>query len=163
VKKTLAVLILTTVTLVNAQTPVKTAMPVQNLIAVGNSYNINATPSVAGSILFAHYIAAPGTYAFTAIDVLPGTIKPFTVTSNIGIGLAQKLFTIGRTSLYMPTAAGVSWTGGNTGWQWSGGVAVTVQLQYSFCLVPTVRFLKSSVSGGSGYQPVVGLSLGFGK
>jgi hypothetical protein len=138
-------------------------VPVQNFFAVGGSYNINARPSVAGSALYAHYLAAPGTYAFTALDVLPGTIKPFTVTSNIGVGVAQKLFTIGHASVYMPTAAGVSWSGGNTGWQWTGGAMVAVAVGHGFSVVPTIRFLKSSVSGGAGYQPVLGLSLGFGK
>ena len=137
--------------------------PLQNLYAVGGSYNVNASPSVAGTALYAHFVASPGTYAFTAIDVLPNTVKPFFVTSNIGVGLAQRMFSIGRVSLFMPTAAGVSWSGTNTGWQWTGGGAVTVSLNHSFFLVPTVRFLKSSVSGGSGYQPILGLSLGFGK
>jgi hypothetical protein len=137
--------------------------PVQNLYAIGGSYNINARPSVAGTALYAHYVAGPGTYAFAAIDALPGTIKPFAVTSNVGAGVAQKLFSVGRVGLYLPTAAGISWTGANTGWQWSGGAAVTVRLKGSFGVMPTVRFLKSSVSGGSGYQPVIGLLFSFGK
>jgi hypothetical protein len=137
--------------------------PLQNLYAVGGAYNFNAQPSVAGTALYAHYVASPGTYAFTVIDVLPNTVKPFFVTSNVGVGLAQRMFSIGRVSLFMPTAAGVSWSGSNTGWQWTGGTAVTVSLNHSFYLVPTVRFLKSSVSGGSGYQPVLGLGFGWGK
>jgi hypothetical protein len=138
-------------------------VPLQNLYALGGSYNVNASPSVAGTALYAHFVTSPGTYAFTAIDVLPNTIKPFFVTSNIGVGLAQRMFTIGRVSLFMPTAAGISWSGSNTGWQWTGGTAVTVSLNHGFYLVPTVRFLKSSVSGGSGYQPILGLGLGWGK
>jgi hypothetical protein len=155
----LAITLLFVSSIAFAQTPT----PIKNLYALGSSYNVNAKPSVAGTALYAHYIAAPGTYAFTAIDVLPNTVKPFTVTSNIGAGLAQKMFTIGRASLFMPTTAGISWTGANTGWQWSGGAAVVVSTKYGFYLIPTVRFLKSSVSGGTGYQPIVGLALGFGK
>lgn len=136
---------------------------IQNLYAVGVSYNINGQPSVAGTALYAHYVASPGTYAFTAIDVLPNTVKPFTVTSNIGVGLAQKMFSVGRASLFMPTTAGISWTGSNTGWQWTGGAAVSISLKSGMYIIPTVRFLKSSVSDGSGYQPIIGVSFGFGK
>src|ERR1035437_1836960 len=138
-------------------------VPLQNLYAVGGSYNVDASPSVAGTALYAHFVTSPGTYAFTVIDVLPNTVRPFTVTSNIGVGLAQKMFSIGRVSLFMPTTAGVSWSGSNTGWQWTGGTAVTVSLNHGFYLVPTVRFLKSSVSGGSGYQSIFGSALGWGK
>lgn len=137
--------------------------PIQNLYAAGASYNFNATPSVAGTALYAHYVASPGTYAFTVIDALPNTTKPFIVTSNIGVGLAQKMFSIGKVGMYMPTAAGISWTGTNTGWQWTGGAAVTIPISHNLYLMPTIRFLKSSVSGGSGYEPVVGILFGFGK
>jgi hypothetical protein len=146
------------VTICAAQTPV------QNLYAVGGSYNINATPSIAGSALYAHLtIPSTSTYTFTAVDVLPTPSKPFTVTSNIGAGLAQKIFSISKADLYTPTTAGVSWTGSNTGWQWTGGAAAVIPIKRNFCLVPTVRFLKSSVSGGTGYQPIVGLSIGWAK
>jgi hypothetical protein len=137
--------------------------PIQNLYAAGGSYNFNATPAVAGTALYARYVASPGTYAFTVIDVLPGTVKPWTVTSNIGLGLAQKMFSIGKVNVFMPTAAGISWTGSNTGWEWTGGAAVTVPISHNFYLMPTCRFLKSSVSGGTGYQPVLGVLLGWGK
>ena len=137
--------------------------PIQNLYAAGGSYNFNATPAVAGTALYAHYVASPGTYAFTVIDALPNNTKPFVVTSNIGVGLAQKMFAIGKVSLFMPTAAGISWTGTNTGWQWTGGATVTIPLKHNLYLMPTVRFLKSSISGGSGYQPVCGLLFGWGQ
>jgi hypothetical protein len=143
--------------------PCSAQTPVQNLYALGGSYNVNAQPSVAGTVMYAHYVAAPGTYAFTVIDALPNTIKPYTVTSNIGIGLAQKMFSIGRVSLYVPTTAGVSWSGANTGWQWTFGGAGTIPIKRGFYLVPMVRLLKSSVSGGSGYQVIAGLTVGWGK
>jgi hypothetical protein len=137
--------------------------PIRNLYAAGVSYNLNAQPNVAGTALYSHYVAGPGTYAFTVIDVLPTTVKPFTVTNNIGVGLAQSMFTIGRASLFIPTTAGISWNGTNTGWQWTGGAAVAIHLKDNFYLIPTARFLKSSVSGGSGYQPIFGLEFGWGK
>jgi hypothetical protein len=136
--------------------------PVQNLYALGGSYNPNAQPSVAGTFMGAHYVAAPGSYAFMVVDVVPTAVKPFTPTENMGVGIAQRMFTIANVSLFMPTSAGVGWTGANVGWQYTGGAALEIGLKHNFCLVPTVRFLKSSV-GGSGFQPVFGLNLGFGK
>jgi hypothetical protein len=144
-------------------TPTPITAPIKNLYAVGGSFNVNAKPSVAGSALYAHFVASPGTYAFTVIDVLPNTVKPFTVTNNIGAGLAQKMLTIRNVSLYMPTTAGVSWSGTNTGWQWTGGGAIVIPMKNNLYMVPTLRFLKSSVSGGTGYQPIFGLSLGWGQ
>lgn len=141
----------------------QTQPPIRNLYATGVSYNFNAQPNIAGTALYAHYIASPGTYGFTVIDVLPNTVKPFTVTSNIGAGLAQKMFSVGRASLFMPTTAGISWSGSNTGWQWTGGAAVSISIKSNFYLIPTARFLKSSISDGSGYQPIFGVEFGFGK
>lgn len=134
-----------------------------NIYAAGASYNVGATPAVAGTALYAHQVTDSGTYAFTAIDALPNTLKPLTVSTNIGIGIAQKVATIGRIDVYMPTAAGIEWSGANTGWQWSGGGAAAIRLRGPYYIMPTVRFLKGSVSGGTGYQPIVGVLFGWGK
>jgi hypothetical protein len=149
--------------LVIITSPIIAQTPILNFYGAGGSYNFNAQPNIAGTALYAHYITSPGTYAFTVIDVLPNTVKPFTVTSNIGAGLAQKIFTIGKASLIMPTTAGISWSGTNTGWQWTGGGGVMVQVKDSFYVMPTVRFLKSSISDGSGYEPVLGVLFCWGK
>jgi hypothetical protein len=135
----------------------------QNIYAGGGSYSVNASPSEAGTALYAHSLGSSGTYAFTAVDALPSTLKPFTVTSNIGAGIAQRVFTVGTVPVYMPTAAGISWSGTNTGWQWSGGALVGIRLTGNYYLLPSVRFLKSSVSGGTGYQPIFGLLFGWAK
>ena len=145
-----------------APIPVK-LIPIQNLYALGGSYNFNATPNFAATALYAHLVANPSTYFFTVIDILPNSTKPFIITNNVGVGLAQKMFTFGRVNLVVPTTAGVSWTGSNTGWQWTGGFAVIIQLNNNFYLIPTARYIKSSVSNGSDYQPILGLQLGFGK
>ena len=142
-------------------TPV--AGPLQNIYAAGASYSINASPAIAGTALYAHSLNTVGTYAFTAVDALPATVKPFTVTTNIGGGIAQKVFTLGNVPIYMPTAAGISWSGTNTGWQWSGGGLAAIHVKGSYYLMPSVRFLKSSVSGGTGYQPIFGVLVGWGK
>jgi len=136
---------------------------IQDLYAAGASYSVNASPGIAGTGLYAHLIAGSGTYAFTAVDALPNTIKPFTVTSNIGVGVAQKLTSFGKIGIYVPTAAGISWSGTNTGWQWNGGAAAVIPLKNNYVLMPTIRFLKSSVSGGTGYQPIIGILFGWGK
>jgi hypothetical protein len=135
----------------------------QNLYAGGLSYSVNASPGIAGTGLYAHLVAGSGTYAFTAVDALPNTLKPFTVTTNIGAGIAQKVTSFGGIGVYVPTALGVSWSGTNTGWQWNGGAAAVIPLKNSYYLMPTVRFLKSSVSGGTGYQPILGVLFGWGK
>jgi len=145
-----------------AQT-VATPTGVQNIYAAGASYSINASPAVAGTALYAHSLNSAGTYAFTAIDALPATLKPFTVTSNIGVGIAQKVFTLGSVPVYMPTAAGISWSGTNAGWQWSGGGLASIHVKGNYYLMPSIRFLKSSVSGGTGYQPIIGLLVAWGK
>lgn len=140
---------------------------VHNLYAGGVSYSVGATPAISGTGLYARNIgpadADPYLYAFTVVDVLPNTIKPFTVTSNIGAGIAQKLFTLGPIPVYVPTAAGISWNGNNTGWQWNGGALAAIHIRDSYYILPGVRFLKSSVSGGSGYQIIAGVLFGWGK
>lgn len=148
-----------------AQTPIPgtPTVPVANLYAGGVSYSVGATPAIAGTGLYAHAVSDEGLYAFTVIDALPNTLKPFTVSSNMGAGIAQKLFTVGKVPVYAPTAAGISWNGGNTGWQWNGGVIASVHIRGDYYILPSVRFLKSSVSGGTGYQVITGLLFGWGR
>lgn len=148
-----------------AQTPIPgtPTVPVANLYAGGVSYSIGATPAIAGTGLYAHEVSSEGLYAFTVIDALPNTLKPFTVSSNIGAGIAQKLFTLGSVPVYAPTAAGISWNGGNTGWEWNGGVLASIHVKGDYYILPSVRFLKSSVSGGTGYQPIIGILAAWGR
>lgn len=136
---------------------------VQNLYAVGVTYNPGATPSLAGTGLYARKLLDAGTYAFTAVDALPNSVKPYTVTTNMGIGVAQRIATIGRFPIYVPTAAGVSFNGANTGWQWNAGALTSIRIKGNYRVLPTIRVLKSSVSGGTGYQPIVGVLFGFGQ
>lgn len=142
---------------------VPTSADIVNLYAAGVSYNTGATPALAGTGLYAHKITDTGTYAFTAIDALPNTLKPFVVTTNIGAGIAQKIVTIGKVPIYIPTAAGISFSGSNTGWQWNTGALASIKLKGNYYLMPTVRIVKSSVSNGTGYQPIVGVLFGWGQ
>lgn len=139
------------------------ASPIQNLYGAGVSYSVNATPSIAGSALYAHALGTTGTYAFTHVDALPNTLKPFVVTTNIGGGVAQKIFTLGGVDFFAPTAAGISLNGSNTGWQWNGGVLAAIHVKGKYFLLPTARFLKSSVSNGTGYQPIIGIEFGIAQ
>lgn len=147
-----------------AQTiPEAPAPQVQNLYAGGVSYSVGASPAIAGTGLYAHAVSTEGLYAFTVIDALPNTLRPFTVNTNVGVGIAQRLFRLGSVPVYAPTAAGISWNGGNTGWQWNGGVLASIHIKNNYYILPSVRFLKSSVSGGTGYQPIIGVLFGWGK
>lgn len=146
-----------------ATIPPVPAANIANLYAAGVSYNGSANPQVAGTALYAHLLADTGTYAFTAVDALPESTKPFTVNTGIGVGIAQKVATIGKVPIYVPTAAGISFNGANTGWQWNLGALAAIKLKGDYYLMPTVRMVKSSVSNGSGYQPIIGLLFGWGK
>jgi hypothetical protein len=139
------------------------AVDVVNLYAAGVSWNSSATPAIAGTGLYARKVADTGTYAFTAIDAVPNTLKPFVVTTNIGAGIAQRLVTIAGVPIYVPTAAGISFSGSNTGWQWNTGALASIKLKGNYFLMPTVRIVKSSVSSGTGYQPIVGVLFGWGQ
>ena len=136
---------------------------VTNLYAGGISFNGTASPRIAGTGLYARLIAdGSGTYAFTVVDALPASVRPFTVTTNMGVGIAQKLFTVGKVPIFLPTSAGVSFTGNNTGWMWNGGFLASVKVKGNWRVMPNVRFLKASVGGG-GYQPIAGILVGWGQ
>jgi len=144
-----------------AQTPY--TQPLSNIYAAGISFNNAGVPAIAGTGLYARFITG-GTYAFTVIDALPNNLKPFTVTSNISAGVAQKLFTIGNFPIFVPTAAGVSFNGTNTGWAWSTGGMTSIKLKKSnWRIFPCVRVAKSSVSNGTGYQIIPGILFGWGQ
>ena len=137
----------------------------QNLYAAGASYNPGGSPGIAGTALYAHNLntgATLPTFAFTAVDAVTTSTKPFTVTSNVGIGFAQQVASLGKIPIYMPTSAGISWTGDNTGWSWTGGVITPIKYK-SVYLIPAVRFLKSSVSNGSSYQVMASFLIGWGS
>jgi hypothetical protein len=131
-----------------------------NIGAVGLNYSVNASPSFAGSLLYARQaLPASGTWVFANGDFLPNTLKPFTVTNNIGTGVAQKVADFGTTPIFCITGAGVSWTGTNTGYQFNGGCLAAFKVK-NFLVMPSGRFLKSSVSNGTGYQPIIGVYVG---
>jgi hypothetical protein len=140
--------------------------PPANIYAAGASYNNSGTPAVDGTALYAHLVNdGSGTYVFTIVDALPQSVKPLTVTTNVGAGIAQKIFSAGPISVYVPTSAGISWTGSNTGWAWTTGGMATIPIKSGsgWFVGPNVRVLKSSVAGGTGYQLIGGVMVGWGK
>lgn len=146
----------------SAPTPTPTS-GIQNLYFGGISYNAGASPAIAGTGGYAHALNQDGTYGFAIFDALPNTLRPFTVSTNVGAGVAQKVLTVEGIPVYTPVTAGFSWTGHNSGWQWSGGAAASVHIKGPWYFLPNVRFIKSSVTGGTGYQVIGGAWIGFGK
>jgi hypothetical protein len=140
------------------------SLPV-NIYAGGVSFAVGASSSsVAGTGLYARLVSNDsGTYAFTAVDAVPVTRSPFVVTTNFGVGVAQKIITIGKVNFFTPTSAGISYTGSNTGWSWTTGVLANIPIKGSWSLMPNCRLVKSSVSGGTGYQPIIGVLTAWGK
>lgn len=132
-----------------------------NVAAVGLSVNPGGSPQIAGTGLWARLVSGDGTYAFTVVDALPASVKPFTVVTNVSAGLAQKMFTVSGVDILVPTAAGASWTGTNVGWAWSTGGMAAIKVK-NVRVLPNIRFLKSSVSGGAGYQVIAGILFGWG-
>lgn len=131
-----------------------------NFVAAGVSWNQSATSQVAGTALYAR--ALPGqtnTYSFTAFDAVPSSMSPFTVTTQMATGVAQRLVSFKGVNVYVPAAAGIAWSGTNTGWSWSSGVLASIPVK-SYFLMPNVRVVKSSVNNNSGYQLVVGVMFG---
>lgn len=133
-----------------------------NLYAAGVSYNVGGSPAVAGTGLYARLLSG-GTYAFSVVDALPLSVKPFTVSTNFGFGVAQKVVTIANVPIFVPTSAGISYNGNNTGWAWSTGGLAAFKVKGNLRVLPNVRIVKSSVSNGAGYQPIVGVLFGWGQ
>ena len=164
-KKLLAVAVLMFAPALMAQS-LPTAPVPSNVYAVGISGNYAATPPIAGTALYARNLdpkSGLSTYAITVFDAVPTSYSPFTVSTNVGVGVAQDIHKFGNATVWMPTSAGISWTGQNTGFEWNGGVAVTIPFHKNLYLIPNVRFLKSNVSNGSGYQVIEGFLFGWGQ
>ena len=154
----------------SASPTVTTPPPVeitQNFVMAGASRLTAGGWAATG--IYAH-ATGTSTYAFTVMDVVPITGKsPASFTQNIGVGVAQKAFTLTfgsvQVPVFIPVATGFSWTGANSGWSWSGGALATIPIGKGFQIPVAVRFVKSSVnanSGLNGYQFIFTLGPGFG-
>lgn len=135
----------------------------KNIYAGGISYNPGGSPSIAGTGLYARSVSDSGTYAFGVVDALPASVKPFTVTTQFSAGVAQRVLTIAKVPIYVPTSAGVSYNGKNTGWAWTTGALGVIKLKDNWKMLPNLRMVKSSISDGSGYQVIVGVLFGWAQ
>jgi hypothetical protein len=135
------------------------AQTISNIYGMGASYNQSGTPSIAGTGLYAHLVSPSlGTYAFTVLDILPNNQKTFTVSTNIGVGVAQKLFSIKTVPVFVPASVGISTTGTNTGWAWTAGGMVVIPVKGNWYALPSIRLVKAN----SGYQPIIGVLMAWG-
>jgi hypothetical protein len=132
-----------------------------NIWGVGMSWNQSASANMsqqfAGTALYAREQNTMGTYAFGVFDVVPTSYQPFTTASNLGVGVGQKILTVGSWRLYGTAAAGPSWSGPNTGWNWSGGGMATHDVRGKWWVGLTVRTIRSSVNQNSGNQYIFGV------
>ncbi len=149
-------------------TPTQPTAPLANFYAAGVSYNQAGAPPVGGTAFWAHLLngsaqSTTKTYTFTVVDALANGTKPFTMNTNIGTGIAQQVTAVNGVPIYVPTTAGISWSGSNTGWQWSTGVAAAIHLKGNWYAYPAARVAKSSVSNGTGYQPILTVMIGRGQ
>lgn len=146
-----------------AQTVDSAALP-KSVYAVGLSANPGQSPSVAGTASWLTEVNGSGTYVGTVVDFLPQTIKPIVVNTNVGVFAAQKVATIAGHNVYGTGSTGISVSGSNTGWSYSGGGAVPFKLpKPNWYLLASVRFSKSTVSGATGYQLIPGVQLAWGQ
>lgn len=154
--------------------------PPTNVYAAGSSFSPGASPAIDGTGFYAHLLAgnctssttASGTttsckptYGVSIYDVLPESVNPFRVTTNLSVGVAQQVFELNGLKVFVPASGGITTTGTNTGWNFTGGGL----LDYTFKkngapthwhLMPNARWVCSNVNGGSGCQITGGLLIG---
>lgn len=146
-------------------TPPAPTSSLQNLYTVGVNASPGAGTPVDGSFMWAHNLNdSTGTFGFTLVDIVPATLKPFTVVTNTSLGVAQKLATIAGKEIYGTAGAGLSMSGTATGYNYNFGAALPLRYkQTNWYIVPVVRVLKTNVPNGNGYQPIFGLHFGWGQ
>jgi hypothetical protein len=165
-----------------AQAP-PTPTPYNNIYAFGVSYNNASSPSVDGTALYARLVAANTsststaagtttssypTYAFTALDILPVSIKPFEVSTNMSVGVAQRIFNFNNVNFFIPVSAGPAITGTNVGWNWTSGILADIPITKggkptNWGIMPNVRWLQTNINGGSVYQLTGGILIRLGQ
>lgn len=133
-----------------------------NIYGVGAAFNPSVAPNVAGFGLYGHQLL-DGTYAVSMLDVVPLPNSPSVVTTNLSVGVAQKLATIAGMNFYAPAGVGFTVNGPNVGFQWNGGVMGSVKLKGNYRALLGFRFQKSAVSNGEGYQLLPTVAIAWGQ
>jgi hypothetical protein len=137
----------------------QTPQPTTNFASVGASSDGAKTAFTA---LYARLISDSGTYAFSVLDAVPTSVRPVNVVTSFSAGIAQRALTIGKAEVFVPTSAGISYSGSATGWQWSTGALIAIPIKQSrWRIAPNVRVLKSSVDP-AGYRLIGGVMFGSG-
>lgn len=169
----LAVVLMFTAALALGQTTAVSTAHLTDLYGAGGAYSPNATP-VGSAIAFeAHKLNASGTWSFTeflAVPQLPsktaaGTPTPFTMSSNVGTGVAQKFADFGAIPIYTTGTAGISWTGQDTSWQLNYGFMPVIPLKGKMAGWYVLPFVQG-MSGGStigGTRFEVGFAMAWGR
>lgn len=140
------------------------AQQLTDIYGIGLSANPGQQPSVSGTALWAHRLNDAGTYAGSIVDFLPQTVKPIVVNTNVGAFVAQKVATIAGHDLYATGSTGIGVSGGNVGWNYTGGGAMFFKLpKPNWFLSANVRFSKSTVTGATGFQLIPGVQINWGK
>ena len=168
-----ALIALVTSAAIYAQVAPSTTTPTlpANVYALGMSYNNGAKPSMSGTFSYSRLLTSTtgGTYGYTVLDILPVSFNPSVVTTNIGVGVAQKALTIGSVNLFIPASVGPTITGTNVGWNWTGGGLADYQIKKAglatnWHLQPNIRFVNANVNGASnGYQLIFGMNIAFAQ
>jgi hypothetical protein len=133
-----------------------------NIFTAGLSYNSGAAPNVAGTAMYDRLVSGSSTYAFTVLDMFPGSKGA--VLTNLSTGVAQKVVTIAGYPIFTLGGVGGSFTGSNAGWNWNTGVQTIIPLKTgsTWMFMPSLRFVSPSV-GTPGVVPIVGLQVGWGQ
>lgn len=137
------------------------AAPAMNFGAAGVSYSPGAEPAIAGTAAYARRLG-PSTFSFTLMDALPMREVPGAITTQVGTGVVQRVASVGNLDFYIPVVTGISWSGTNSRWSWSGGAMVAFKIpKLGMYAYPNVRWSRIDVAPGvAGYQATYGVLFG---
>ena len=153
--------------------PSAPAPQLTNLYGAGAAFAPGTGQPYAATAFEAHLMTG-NTYTFTDFIMVPtkvsntvtnadGTTTTTTQTvfsKNIGVGIAQKLFDLGKYPVYTTGTAGPSWTGSDTTWQFQYGVTVPIRIKTSnFFVMPVI----TGNSSGNGTQAMYQICFAYGK
>lgn len=151
------------------QTPVQP----NDIYGAGAAFAPGTGQPYAATAFEAHNISG-NSYTFTDFILVPtkvtnsvtnpdGTVTTKTnivFSKNIGVGVAQKLFDMGKYPLFTTGTAGPSWTGSDTTWQFQYGVTVPIRIKKSnFFIMPVV----TGNSSPNGTQAMYQICIAYGK
>lgn len=129
--------------------------------AAGLSISPESSPPVAGTAMWARQIRDSNHYTFTVVDILATNRRPYAIENNVGIGVAERAFTIHHYAVFVPVSLDVSDSGPHLGWSWSAGGMVVIPWRAHWHWLPNLRVVHSNVSNGSGTQLLLGLMIGW--